>query len=102
MRFTIGRKFASLLAAFLALQVLQLSIGIYQVWHVSEEAELLSGAAKVRPLFLAELGRRALTHGSQQAKHQQAFLERFALHDGVYQRLREEYAPQRADKRYGA
>src|SRR3989344_3738245 len=102
MRFTIGRKFASLLAAFLALQVLQLSIGIYQVWHVSEEAELLSGAAKVRPLFLAELGRRALTPGSQQAKHQQAFLERFALHDGVYQRLREEYAPRRADKRYGA
>ncbi|OHC80039.1 MAG: hypothetical protein A3B62_05275, partial [Rhodospirillales bacterium RIFCSPLOWO2_01_FULL_65_14] len=102
MRFTIGRKFASLLAAFLALQVLQLSIGIYQVWHVSEEAELLSGAAKVRPLFLAELGRRALTPGSQQAKHQQAFLERFALHDGIYQRLREEYAPRRADKRYGA
>src|SRR3989344_5505806 len=86
MRFTIGRKFASLLAAFLALQVLQLSIGIYQVWHVSEEAELLSGAAKVRPLFLAEASR-AMAEGNYDRRLAVASRDEIGALAGAFNRM---------------
>jgi diguanylate cyclase (GGDEF)-like protein len=98
---TLTRKFVLLLSGFLALQVLQLGLGIYQVWEVSEEAELLSGAGKIRPLALAEIGRRALTPGDAQAQTWRAFRERLALHDGIYRRLREKYEPRKVDEHYG-
>ena len=98
---TLTRKFALLLSGFLALQMLQIGLGIYQVREVSEEAELLSGVGKIRPLLLADLGRRALAPGDAQARSWQTFRERFALHDGIYRRLREEYEPKKADLHYG-
>ncbi len=98
---TLTRKFALLLSGFLALQLLQLGLGIYQVRKVSEEAELLSGVGKVRPLLLADLGRRALASGDPQSGSWHAFRERFALHDGIYRRLRDAYAPKKTDEHYG-
>ena len=88
---TLTRKFVLLLSAFLALQVLQLGLGVYQVQEVSEEAELLSGVGKIRPLLLVDLGRRTLVAGDVHPRSWQAFQERLALHDGIYRRLREEY-----------
>lgn len=98
---TLTRKFSLLLAGFLALQMLQLGLGIHQVRKVSEEAELLSGVGKVRPLGLAEMGRRALAAKDAQAQPWQAFREGLALHDHIYRRLREKYTSRKIDARYG-
>lgn len=100
MKFTIGKKFGSLLAAFLALQVLQLGIGIYQVRHVAEEADHLSGVGRLRPAFLAELARRSLASGSHRPMLQQQLLDALAAQDRIYRHLNAAYGKKTADPEY--
>ena len=99
-RFTLGKKFALLLAVFLALQVLQLGMGLRQVWHVAEEAEHLSGAGKIRPGLLADLARRLLAPGGESSARQK-FLDMLAVHDRIHRQLVEEFGGKTRDPEYG-
>jgi len=45
---TLTRKFTLLLAAFLALQAVQLSVGIFSLLHLAEESRLINEAGKQR------------------------------------------------------
>jgi diguanylate cyclase (GGDEF)-like protein len=45
---TLTRKFTLLLAAFLALQTIQLSVGIFSLLHLAEESRLINEAGKQR------------------------------------------------------
>lgn len=99
-KFTIGRKFALLLAAFLALQVLQLGMGLHQARHASEEAERLSGAGKVQPLLLADMAEHAFLHDSPPAARQN-FLDTLAVYDRVHRQLVAEYSGETGDPEYG-
>ena len=96
-KFTIGRKFALLLAAFLALQVLQLGIGLRQLLHVAEEDEYLSGAGKIRPGLLADLARRSLVPDGQPSARQ-SFLDMLALHDRIHRQLVAEFGKTTGDR----
>lgn len=50
---TLTRKFALLLAVFLALQAIQLGVGIFSLRHLGEEAVLINAAGKQRMRLLA-------------------------------------------------
>ncbi|MEX0637597.1 MAG: hypothetical protein WD155_02555, partial [Burkholderiales bacterium] len=45
---SLTRKFTLLLAAFLALQTLQLSVGIFSLLHLAEDSRLINEAGKQR------------------------------------------------------
>jgi diguanylate cyclase (GGDEF)-like protein len=98
-KFTIARKFMLLLVAFLALQILQLGLGLHQVRHVAEEAEYLSGAGKIRPLLLAELARRSLTPGGGQTARQK-FIDTLAAYDHIHRQLVREFGKKAEDPEY--
>lgn len=89
-----------LLVAFLALQVLQLGLGLHQVQHVAEEAEYLSGAGKIRPLLLADLARRSLAIGGGQTARQK-FLDTLAAYDHIHRQFVEEFGKKTGDPEYG-
>lgn len=98
-KFTIARKFILLLVAFLALQVLQLGLGLHQVRHVAEEAEYLSGVGKIRPLLLAELARQSLVPGAGKTARQK-FLDTLAAYDRIHRQLVEEFRKKAGDSEY--
>ena len=50
---TLTRKFTLLLAVFLALQAIQLGVGIFSLRHLGEEAALINDAGKQRMRLLA-------------------------------------------------
>ena len=100
-KFTIGRKFALLLAAFLALQVLQLGIGLRQLRHVAEEAEYLSGAGKIRPGLLAPTSPAVRSSPDGQPSARQSFLDMLALHDRIHRQLVAEFGKKTGDREYG-
>lgn len=89
-----------LLVAFLALQVLQLGLGLYQVQHVAEEAEYLSGVGKIRPGLLADLAHRSLIPGAGKTAHPK-FLDMLAAHDHIHRQLVEEFREKAGDPEYG-
>ncbi len=89
-----------LLVAFLALQILQLGLGLHHVRHVAEEAEHLSGAGKIRPLLLADLARRSLTPGGGQTARQK-FIDTLAAYDHIHRQLVGEFGKKAEDPEYG-
>ena len=50
---TLTRKFVLLLAVFFVLQAIQLSVGIFSLRHLGEEAVLINDAGKQRMRLLA-------------------------------------------------
>jgi len=64
---TLARKFMLLLAGFLALQALQLGVGISGLLHIVEEAAGLvneAGRQRYRTLLLGTLARQAVADGA--------------------------------------
>jgi len=64
---TLARKFMLLLAGFLALQALQLGVGISGLLHIGEEAAGLvneAGRQRYRTLLLGTLARQAVADGA--------------------------------------
>ena len=74
---TLTRKFTLLLAGFLALQALQLAVGVYGLLRIGEEASGLvneAGRQRYRTLMLGTLARRAATEGAWTAEGHGQFI----------------------------
>ncbi len=96
---TVAKNFVVLLAVFLALQVLQLAVGVYQVGHVAEEAAHLGEIGRLRPALLAELARRLLAADpAARAAGRRALLEAIAAQDALYRRLALAYGDGTGDR----
>lgn len=98
--FTVAGKFAVLLVVFLALQVVQLGVGIQRVLHVSEEAESMSGVGKARPAVFAEFARRLLASGAAQPALQQELLDALAAQERTYRQLAARIGNKGTDREY--
>lgn len=74
---TLTRKFTVLLAGFLALQALQLGVGVFGILHIGEQAAGLvneAGRQRYRTLLLGTLARQAVSDGAWTAQRQGRFI----------------------------
>lgn len=74
---TLTRKFTLLLAGFLALQALQLAVGVLGTLHIGEEAAGLvneAGRQRYRTLLLGTLARQAVSDGAWMAQRYERFI----------------------------
>jgi diguanylate cyclase (GGDEF)-like protein len=90
---TLTRKFTLLLAGFMALQALQLGVGISGILHISEEAAGLvneAGRQRYRTLLLGTLARQALADGAWTVERREQFTavrKEYELYFAEFQRL---------------
>lgn len=74
---TLTRKFTLLLAGFLALQALQLGVGVFGILHIGEEEAGLvneAGRQRYRTLLLGTLARQAVADGAWTAARRGRFI----------------------------
>lgn len=74
---TLTRKFTVLLVGFLALQALQLGVGVFGILHIGEQAAGLvneAGRQRYRTLLLGTLARQAVSDGAWTAQRQERFV----------------------------